>query len=174
MNTNSIAFFRQAEIPVLDKKHDIIVTVWELKNPGNAGHIIRLAHNIGANSVLFINENTDFRESKIKKTAGFSYKQMNWKFAKKNDFFSLTEKGFYPVALETCVGATNIFSSELPDKIILVAGSESFGLPDEVLQKCSQKVFIPMQGQCKSMNVSHALSVAAFEWFRQKTTNHFH
>jgi tRNA G18 (ribose-2'-O)-methylase SpoU len=173
MNTNSVAFFKQTNIPDSDKNHELIIAVWELKNPGNVGHIIRLAHNIGASCVLFINENTFFRESKIKKTAGFSFDQMNWKFITKNDFFLLIENGIVPVLLETCAGATNLFSTELPDRMLLIAGNESFGIPVELLEKCPQKVFIPMPGSCKSMNVSHAISVASFEWYRQKTINLF-
>lgn len=173
MNTNSVAFFTQTKIPVFDKTHELIIAVWELKNPGNAGHIIRLAHNIGAKRVLFINENSYLRESKIKKTAGFSFDQMNWKFIKKNDFLLLMENGTVPVLLETCAGATNLFSTKLPDRMLLVAGNESFGIPAELIEKCPRKVFIPMQGPCKSMNVSHAVSVASFEWYRQKTINLF-
>lgn len=72
------------------------------------------------------------------------------------------------VILETCTGSKNIFSVELPKKAIILAGSESHGIPIEVIEKGTLKIYIPMRGDCKSMNVSQALSVAAFEWYRQE------
>ncbi|HKL31452.1 MAG TPA: TrmH family RNA methyltransferase, partial [Tangfeifania sp.] len=73
------------------------------------------------------------------------------------------------VVLETCQGAKNIYHEKLPQKIILLAGSESHGLPSEIIQKSKKRIFIPMPGGCKSMNISQALSVAGFEWYRQQT-----
>ena len=36
------------------------------------------------------------------------------------------------------------------------------------LKHSDLKVYIPMPGGCKSMNISHALTVAGFEWYRRK------
>ena len=173
MTTNSVTFFANHKIEPIPKNSDLILAVWEIGTPANIGRVIRLGHNIGAKKVLFINENKTFRESKIKKTAGFSYDQMNWKFISKTNFFELLESEFQLIVLETCDGAKNIFEMEFPNKTILLAGSESHGIPSEIIEKNSIQVFIPMAGGCKSMNISHALSVAAFEWYRQKTVNTF-
>ena len=169
MITNSVDFFRNNLIHPLPKKHELILAVWEIGNPENVGQIIRLAHNVGAIKVLFVNEKINFRESKIKKSAGFSYDQMAWEFISVADFFSFTDNNFNLVILETCEGSKNIFTETLPDKTILLAGSESFGLPSKIIEKSKTQVHIPMPGACKSMNISHALSVAAFEWYRQKS-----
>lgn len=169
MNTNSVDFFNSNTIQPLSENKGLILATWEIRNPGNVGQIIRLAHNVGAKRVLFINEKTNFRESKIIKTAGFSYKQMAWEFLSPTDFFALPANNFKLVILETCEGSKNIFTETLPDKIILLAGSESYGLPTEIIAKSNLQIHIPMAGGCKSMNISHALSVAAFEWYRQKS-----
>ena len=169
MNTNSVDFFNSNKICPLSKNQELILAIWEIRNPGNIGQIIRLAHNVGATKVLFINEKINFRESNIKKTAGFSYDQMEWKFLSETKFFNLLDNNFKLVVLETCEGAKNIFTENLPDKTILLAGNESYGLPPEVIAKSEMQVYIPMSGGCKSMNISHALSVAAFEWYRQKS-----
>ncbi|NQU52296.1 MAG: TrmH family RNA methyltransferase [Bacteroidetes bacterium] len=168
MNTNSVDFFNNNSILSFSKNKELILAVWEIGNPENIGQIIRLAHNVGASKVLFVNEKVNFRESKIKKTAGFSYEQMSWEFITPNDFFILHTNEFKLVVLETCEGSTNIFAGTLPDKTILLAGSESYGLPPSIIEKSDFQVHIPMPGGCKSMNISHALSVAAFEWYRQK------
>ena len=167
MNTNSVDFFRENEMIYLHDRCELIFAVWEIGNPGNIGNIIRLAHNIGAIRVLFINEKQEFNRLKIKKTAGFSFDQMSWAFISRQDFFKLTGKEHELIILETCNGAKDIYSVKLPRKVIILAGSESNGLPVDIIEKSKNKIFIPMPGDCKSMNVSHALAVAGFEWYRQ-------
>lgn len=171
MNTDSVTFFNTNKIDPLPGDTQLILAVWEIVNPGNMGQIIRLAHNVGAIKVVFINEKRNFRESKIKKTAGFSYDQMQWEFISKEEFLNLKQFGFHLIALETCSGAENIFEAILPPKAIILAGNESHGLPLEIIEMSKKKVFIPMSGGCKSVNVSHALAVASFEWYRQNNVS---
>lgn len=170
MNTNSVTFFNNNIISTVPKNHELIIAVWEIGNPENTGLVIRLAHNVGAKKVLFINEDINFRESKIKKTAGFSFDQMAWEFISKNEFLELLNTEYQLYVLETCHGSENIFESHFPDKTIILAGNESHGLPTNIIEKSDGQIHIPMPGGCKSMNVSHALSVSAFEWYRQKTS----
>ena len=170
MNTNSVAFFSNQKIKPVPENNDLILAVWEIGNPENIGMVIRLAHNVGAKKVLFINEKINFRESKIKRIAGFSFNQMEWEFISREDFFKFLEADFKLVVLETCEGSENIFDTNFPPKTIILAGSESQGLPVNIIEKSNKQIHIPMPGDCKSMNISHALSVAAFEWYRQKTT----
>lgn len=170
MNTNSVEFFKNHKVNQPAEQKEIILAVWEIGNPGNIGHIIRLAHNVGAKKVLFVNDEPNFRSSKIKKTAGFSFEQMDWEFISQANFTELLKGKQQLTVLETCEDSENIFTANLPDKTILLAGNESHGLPTEIIEKSDFQVHIPMPGDCKSMNISQALSVAAFEWFRQKTT----
>lgn len=167
MNTNSVDFFQTNQISALPDNRKLIIAVWKIGNPENIGQVIRLAHNVGALKVIFINEKKTFRNSRIEKTAGFSFSQMDWEFLSKQEFMQLIQSDFKLVVLETCSGAENIFKKKLPGKAIILAGSESHGLPVEIIKLSDLKVFIPMPGGCKSMNVSHALSVASFEWYRQ-------
>jgi len=130
--------------------------------------VIRLAHNVGAEQVLFIQGNEQQRESKIRRTAGFSYDQMPWQIISEDEFLSKYLDTVPLTVLETCDGAHNIFTQKMPGKTILLAGSESHGIPAHIIEKSACKVYIPMHGGCKSMNISNALSVAAFEWLRQQ------
>jgi tRNA G18 (ribose-2'-O)-methylase SpoU len=167
MNTNSVEFFKNNESAVSNANNQLILAAWQLRNAGNIGKIIRLAHNVSATKVLFINDTEQHRESKIKKTAGFSFDQMNWEFVSPQYFIDEYVDQYPLTVLETCTGATDIFRTQFLHKTILLAGSESHGIPEQIISKAKQKVYIPMPGACKSMNVSNALAVAAFEWYRQ-------
>jgi len=166
MNTNAVEFFKNKPVDNTLPDTELIIAAWQLKNPDNMGKIIRMAHNVGAEHVLFIQGNEQQRESKIRRTAGFSYDQMPWQIISEEEFLAYLQT-YSLTVLETCDGAANIFKQKIPDKTILLAGSESHGLPEHVIDKSNCKVFIPMHGGCKSMNISNALSVAAFEWLRQ-------
>lgn len=167
MIINSIEFFQTRPDSDFLPDSAIILAAWEVKNPENIGHIIRLGHNVGAQKVLFISDENQYRESKIKKIAGFSFHQQNWKFVSEEQFFTEWDETYTFSVLETCEGSENIYKCNLPKKMVLLAGNESHGIPAECIQKSKVKVHIPMPGACKSMNVSHALSVATFEWFRK-------
>lgn len=168
MNTNSVNFFKSISTSLVQANTELILAVWNISNPGNMGYIIRLAHNIGAQKLWFVNNDISVRESKIKKTAGFSFQQMNWEIISEKKFLNKIAVDSKLIAIETCEGAKSIFETRLPPKAILLAGNESYGIPENVLKKCTAKVYIPMPGGCKSMNVSHALSVVSFEWYRQQ------
>ena len=165
METNSIAFFNDQIYPALTCKP--IIAAWQIINPENIGSLIRLADNIGAEDVFILGDDFQLRMSSIKKTAGLSFNNVRLSFISPEDFFAQLNLDYQLVAIETSEDSTNIFTASLPQKIAFLLGNERNGLPAEILQKCSLKVHIPMTGKCKSMNVSHALSVALFEWQRQ-------
>lgn len=165
METNSVAFFKTLSYPELACKP--IIAAWQIINPENIGNLIRLADNVGADQVFILGEDFQLRTSSIKKTAGLSFNNVKLTFIATEAFFNQLNPEYELVAIETCDDSTNIYTEKLPEKIAFVLGNERNGLPEDILRRCSKKVHIPMTGKCKSMNISHALSVALFEWQRQ-------
>ncbi|QGY44810.1 hypothetical protein GM418_14380 [Maribellus comscasis] len=171
MITNSVNFFKKQSVEPLSESYKLIVASWKISNPNNMGHIIRMGHNLGAERVLFIDDKIQKRESKIRKTAGFSFEQQSWEIINEEKFSSVISGGYRFVVLETCENSKNIYEVELPEKMILLGGNESHGLPENIINKSELQIYIPMPGGCKSMNISHALGVASFEWYRQTLRN---
>ena len=166
METNSVAFFQSEDYP--DLPHNPIIAAWQIINPGNIGSLMRLADNLGSDKIYILDNENPKRESAIKKTAGLSYQNVQLEFISFTDFIAKLPKDFQLTAIETSSNSKNIFTAQLPGKIAFILGNEKHGLPDEILKKCDQAIHIPMTGKCKSMNVSHALSVCLFEWQRQQ------
>lgn len=165
METNSVAFFQDQKYPELNFRP--VIAAWQIINPENIGNLIRLADNVGATEVFILGDDFNLRMSSIKKTAGLSFKNIRLSFMPSESFFEQIDPEYQLVAIETSQHSTNIFSTKLTEKIAIILGNERNGLPEEILNKCHLQVHIPMTGKCKSMNVSHALSVALFEWQRQ-------
>lgn len=144
-----------------------IIVGYEIKTPENIGNIIRLADNIGCKEVLFVGNEENIRSPKIKKTASSSFNSINWSFCIESELEQKIPSGYEYVAIETSSDSDNIYQIKLPEKIVLIVGNEIHGINSRFLDKCQKIVHIPLIGNNTSMNVSHALAVALFEWQRQ-------
>ena len=169
METNSVVFFRSKDYPALPVCP--IVSAWNIKSPENVGSLMRLVDNVGGKELFLLDDEIPKRLSSVRKTAGLSFANIRLNAVSAESFFDKLAEGYSVVAIETSENSKNIFEVELPHEIVFLLGSESHGLPDDLLEKCHQVVHIPMTGKCKSMNVSHALAVTLFEWQRQQLFN---
>ena len=144
-----------------------IIIADQIKTPENIGNIIRLADNIGCMKVIIVSDEDDIRLSKIRKTAGLSFDSMPWEICRSLEVFNKIPEGYILVSLETTSDSTSIYKTELPLKIAFVVGNEIVGVNSKILDSSDLIVNIPIYGNNSSLNVSHALAVALFEWQRQ-------
>jgi 23S rRNA (guanosine2251-2'-O)-methyltransferase len=79
----------------------------------------------------------------------------------------LKADGFWVVGLDGSA-ADSIFAAELPERLVLVAGSEARGLRALTVRHCDAVVTIPMAAATESLNVSVAVGIALFEARRQR------
>jgi 23S rRNA (guanosine2251-2'-O)-methyltransferase len=129
---------------------------------------LKIAGNINALNTLFISEEGHkFKKHKIIKTSSGAVTKVNWKIIKPNELIDLIPDDYEIVAIETSQDANNIFSVKFPKKIAFIIGNEVHGISQEVLSLAKKKVYIPIPGPVSSLNVSHALSIALFEWLNQ-------
>lgn len=164
---NSVSFFQEKEFGPKEADTSLILAAYELKTPDNAGAIIRLAGNLGITKVYFIHENFVMRSRKMTRVAHSSKGHVDFEIVTEKEFWEKIETDYKFVALETTQQSKNIYKYQFPKKCVLIAGNERFGISNEFLQKCHHSVFIPNPGKTRSMNVSHALTLAAFEWAKQ-------
>ncbi len=148
-----------------------IIIADSLRNADNIGALIRLADNVGAARLWLLGKAESINATKIKRAAASSYGNIQWGFTETTDIKSLVPKGYTIVALETAHQADNLFQTALPTKMALIVGNEVNGIRPEILSQASKTVYIPIPGPTKSMNVSHAAAVCAFEWLRQMLNN---
>ncbi|MVF11434.1 23S rRNA (guanosine(2251)-2'-O)-methyltransferase RlmB [Ketobacter sp. MCCC 1A13808] len=80
----------------------------------------------------------------------------------------LQERRIWVIGTELDETASSLYSVDLKDNIALVMGAEGSGLRRLTRENCDQLVFIPMQGDVQSLNVSVAAGVCLFEALRQR------
>jgi tRNA (guanosine-2'-O-)-methyltransferase len=125
-----------------------------------------LAEALGAKSLWLIGYTATPENPKVSKSAMGCEKQVPWK-----TLAELSElKKINPVrviGLEINENSKSIYEDFVNGPTILVVGNERFGLGPKTLACCDEVRHIPMSGFKNSLNVSQALSIAAFEWKRQ-------
>lgn len=163
--THSNELFKNIEIP--ENFNPPIIVGYYIKTPENIGNIIRLGDNVGCREIIIVSESENARSSKIKRTASSSFDSVKWSFCTNEELESRIPSDYKWIGIETSSDSKSIYQVKLPNKVALIVGNEISGIDTKLLNKCHKIVHIPLLGNNTSMNVSHALAVALFEWQRQ-------
>lgn len=151
-----------------------IILAAGLQTPENIGGVLRLADAAGSPRVIFVNADVPQQHNRLRRTARGCDALVEWEYWTPEQFQSQASALPRLIALELTTASTNIFESTLPTPCALVVGSEQHGIPAPILARCEGAVHIPMYGANGSMNVTHALAIALFEWRRQNDGKQFH
>lgn len=145
----------------------VIVAVG-LSVPENMGAVLRLADAAASARVIFVNDDPPWL-AKVRRTARSTDTHVKWQVLKRGEFSERVETLPMLIALELTTTSTNLFRCNLPNECAFVIGNEQRGIPNEILALCEFALHIPMFGVNGSMNVTHALGIALYEWRRQHT-----
>lgn len=157
--------FKKQTLPI--NFYPPIIVGYNIKTPENIGNIIRLGDNIACKEIIIVSEVENVRNSKIKRTASSSFDSVKWNFCSVEELKNRIPSDYKWIAIETSSDSENIFKSKLPQKVAFIVGNEISGVDHDFLDQCNKIVHIPVHGNNKSINVSHSLAIALFEWQRQ-------
>lgn len=170
MDFNAVHFFDQQQVPIPPTDSELIIVTWRLKTPENVGSIMRMAGNLGIKRVLAVESHIgNVNYDRLKRVARTAFAYTGLETVKEAEILNLIPEGYAKVALETAPQSQNIYRYNMPAKMALFVGNEQAGLPQYLVDACDACLHIPLMGHVKSMNVSQAATVAAFEWYRQQT-----
>ncbi len=165
-NQTAIAVFEQYAQPENPKPDtDAAIYLDQVKDPGNLGTIVRLADWYGLKQIFLSPGCVDFYNPKaIASTMGsFAHvvpvkADADWLEANaKTNLIGADMQG------------VNIHRFIFPEHFILVMGSESHGINDQLAKRLTDKVNIPKFGQAESLNVAMATGIILDNWKRQQT-----
>jgi RNA methyltransferase, TrmH family len=135
----------------------------ELKDPGNVGTLIRVADWFGLAGVVLSPGSADPWSPKALQSAMGSTFHIPVGVCSFQELPSphLT----HVVGLDA--GGADLFSGQIPKPSLLVVGSESHGLSEDVVRACHAIASIPGVGRAESLNASVAGAVAVASFFQQ-------
>ena len=145
------------------------IILFQPEIPPHTGNVIRLCANTGAQLQLIRPLGFELDESRVRR-AGLDYHEMTrvriWD-SLEECLDSLTIARWFAVSTR---GQTRYDQPAFASGDAFVFGSEARGLPTETLELCppDQRLFLPMFPDNRSLNLSNAVAVLAFEAWRQQ------
>lgn len=144
----------------------LIIYLDRLQDPGNVGTIIRSAHAGGASRVILGKGSADPYSEKAMRSSMGSIFHLPVTIDGDDELERLAAEGI-PLAVTSLEAKRSIYSADLTGDMILVIGNEGNGVRQELMDRASILLRIPMPGNAESLNASIAASVIIFERVRQ-------
>ena len=136
--------------------------------PPNTGNVIRLAANTGARLHLVAPLGFTMEDRQLRR-AGLDYHEHACVTLHQDWTSCLASFSRRRVLALTTKAGSNLYRETFRQDDVLVFGSETAGLPDEILRQVPERnrLKIPMRPGNRSLNLSNAVAVAVFEAWRQ-------
>ena len=144
------------------------IVLYQPEIPPNTGNIIRLCANTGCSLHLVEPLGFELEDKKLRR-AGLDYREFaDLRLYPDLDSFN-REQGDPRLFAVTTRGATGYHRASYRPGDALLFGPETRGLPAELLDRMAsqQKIRIPMQANSRSLNLSNAVALVAYEALRQ-------
>jgi RNA methyltransferase, TrmH family len=142
----------------------------DVRDPGNAGAVIRSADAAGADGVVCCAGTVDpFNPKTVRASAGSVLHLPVVAGGEPGEVLdALAGQGMRCLAAVAHGGETYT-EVDLVGPLALVLGNEATGLPDNLADRIDHRVTIPMAGKAESLNVSMAAAVLCFEVRRARS-----
>ncbi|MGH2826952.1 MAG: TrmH family RNA methyltransferase [Actinomycetota bacterium] len=148
---------------------DLVVVLADVRDPGNAGTLLRSAVAAGSSGVVFAKGSVDpFNPKTVRATAGLLFRvPVAHEVALEEALSLLTERGFLVVGADAGSGVAPE-DVDLTRPVAFVLGNESWGIGARARPLLNEVIGIPMPGSAESLNVGIAGSILMFEAVRQR------
>ena len=164
-----LAIVKRKESNPIELKSQLVIALDEIKDPGNLGTIVRIADWFGIENIICSENTVDIYNPKAIQATMGSLFRVNITYTNLFQYFQ-TLPSYYPIYGTIIEGGKNIYHQNLQQEGIIVIGSESHGISQEIKQLITHPLTIPsfskQQGP-ESLNASIATSIICSE-FRRK------
>ncbi len=135
----------------------------EIQDPGNLGTIIRSAVAFNIDSIILSDNTVDLYNDKVlRATQGMIF---NINIIKKNllSFIPELKNNGYKIYGTRVNCGKNLKNIEKNKKFAIIVGNEGNGIKKDILNLCSDYIYIDMNKNCESLNVAVATSIILYE-----------
>jgi TrmH family RNA methyltransferase len=141
----------------------------EVRDPGNAGTVLRSADAAGAGAVIFTEASVDpYNPKTVRATAGSLFHVPVVRGASVSDAIDGARSAGARVLALDAHGTESLYATDLAGPIVFVFGNEAHGLPQDVVARTDATVRVPHRGRAESLNLAAAATVCLFEWARRR------
>ena len=163
-----VAVCERIDVPLADalaKQPRLVAVAAEIRDPGNAGTVLRTADAAGAGAVVFAGDSVDPYNGKCVRASAGSLFHVDVVRAPIDVADDLRASGLQVLAT-TGYGSDDLDS--LLDDGVLAAptawlfGSEAHGLPPSLLDAADRRVRVPIYGGAESLNLAAAAAICLY------------
>ena len=156
---------------------NLVAAFWQIRDPGNAGTVIRTADAAGCKAVILVDQCVELTNPKvIRSTAGSAF-HIPLMTMGTEDFLALCRRQGWTMVAADVYGTPDKPVRSLADlmasgaltrpdsagrPMVLLFGNEARGLPKELLQAMDQIVRIPIYGRAESLNLATSAAVLLY------------
>ncbi len=142
-----------------------IVILEDLQDPGNLGTIIRSSVAFNVDTIVVSDKTVDVYNDKVLRSSEGMLFHINIVKRDINSFIDELHKNGYKVLGTKVDGGKTLKDVQVGEKFAIIMGNEGAGVSSNVLDKCDEYLYIPMNSLCESLNVGVATSIILYELF---------
>jgi TrmH family RNA methyltransferase len=159
--------------PVLADATTVVICA-DVRDPGNAGTVIRCADASGADGVVLAGHSVDpYNDKTVRATVGSLWHLPVALHDDPADVVRRAQAAGLTVLAADGAGETDLFDAEasglLSGRVAWLLGNESWGLPEELAALADHRVAIPILGRAESLNLSTAAAVCLYASARTRS-----
>ncbi len=165
-----IAVARWCDVSLADvEAAGLVVVCVDVRDPGNAGTVVRSAEAAGVGAVVFCDGSVDpFNPKCVRASAGSLFHVPVALGGPPDDVFDALAGWGYRRLGTGPRGGTDHTEADLTGRVALVLGNEAHGLDADLAARLDGILTIPLAGRSESLNVGMAAAVLCFEALRQR------
>jgi len=159
-----MAVFPTPESTLSQLQGDLVLVLDGIRDPGNAGTLLRTAAAVGVDGVVALSGCVDLTAPKVVRASMGGIFRAPWVL----DVMAgelipwLQARGFQVVRMEPRAGIP-FHQYDYQGKLALVVGSEAHGISAELAAACTDILTIPMPGGSESLNAAMAATLVLYQ-----------
>jgi TrmH family RNA methyltransferase len=150
---------------VLDRAREsrLVTICADVRDPGNAGTVIRTSDAAGAGGVVLAGHSVDLHNPKtVRASVGSVFHLPVAVTEDPAAAVAAARDAGYRVLAAAGDGETDLFEADLDGPTAWLFGNEAWGLPDELAALADERVAIPIHGRAESLNLATAAAVCLY------------
>lgn len=146
-----------------------IAACWQVRDPGNAGAIIRVADVAGCDAVVFVDDCVNLQNPKLVRSTAGSLFHLPVITMSESEWFDWASSAGVKIIAADIYGTRNRKPKDFPlvikdselmkSSLAVLFGNEARGLNEEILNKVDEISIIPIYGKAESMNLATSAAV---------------
>jgi TrmH family RNA methyltransferase len=161
-----VALCRFVDVPLAEALAGarLVAICADVRDPGNAGTVVRCADAAGADAVVLAGSSVDaYNPKTVRASAGSLFHLPLVVEPSAADAVRAAKDAGLTVLAADGAGEVGLYDAPLAGPVAWLFGNEAWGLPDDLAGLADHRVAIPIHGRAESLNLSTAAALCLYE-----------